>query len=151
MGKKQIEIQLNENTLGRSIRITSGESEYDGAVKRLLAEKSILAWILKKCVAEFMNCSIDDIMNHYIEGKPEIGITPVLPDEVLPTIHGIGTEDASLREGIVRYDIRFIAKAPKSGELITLIINIEAQKDYYPGYKIVKRAIYNCSRMISSQ
>ncbi len=32
-----------------------------------------------------------------------------------------------------------------------MIINIEAQNDFYPGYPIVKRGIYYCSRIISSQ
>ena len=51
----------------------------------------------------------------------------------------------------ITYDVRFHAVAPASGELIQLIINIEAQKDFYPGYPLIKRSIYYCSRMISSQ
>lgn len=35
--------------------------------------------------------------------------------------------------------------------MIRLIINIEAQNDFYPGYPLIKRGIYYCSRMISSQ
>ena len=34
---------------------------------------------------------------------------------------------------------------------IALIINVEAQNDFYPGYPLIKRGIYYCSRMISSQ
>ena len=45
----------------------------------------------------------------------------------------------------------FFAVAPVSGELIRLIINIEAQNDYYPGYPLIKRGLYYCSRMISAQ
>lgn len=56
-----------------------------------------------------------------------------------------------MTEGIVTYDIRFLATAPVSGELIRLIINIEAQNDFYPGYPLIKRGIYYCSRMISAQ
>ncbi|MDE6949631.1 MAG: Rpn family recombination-promoting nuclease/putative transposase [Lachnospiraceae bacterium] len=66
-------------------------------------------------------------------------------------IHGTGNEDITLTEGTVTYDIRFLATAPVSGELIRLIINIEAQNDFYPGYPLIKRAIYYCSRMISAQ
>ena len=54
-------------------------------------------------------------------------------------------------EETITYDVRFHAVAPASGELIQLIINIEAQKDFYPGYPLIKRSIYYCSRMISSQ
>ena len=32
-----------------------------------------------------------------------------------------------------------------------MIINIEAQNDFYPGYPLIKRGIYYCSRMISAQ
>lgn len=44
-----------------------------------------------------------------------------------------------------------MATAPKSGELIRLIINVEAQNNFYPGYPLIKRGIYYCSRMISAQ
>lgn len=32
-----------------------------------------------------------------------------------------------------------------------MILNVEAQNNFYPGYPIIKRGIYYCSRMISSQ
>ena len=32
-----------------------------------------------------------------------------------------------------------------------MIINVEAQNDFYPGYPIIKRGIYYCARMISAQ
>ena len=32
-----------------------------------------------------------------------------------------------------------------------MIINIEAKNDFYPGYPLIKRGIYYCSRMISAQ
>ena len=66
-------------------------------------------------------------------------------------IRGAGNEDTSLTEGTVTYDIRFFAIAPVSGELIRLIINIEAQNDFYPGYPLIKRGIYYCCWMISAQ
>lgn len=55
------------------------------------------------------------------------------------------------------YDVRFDAIAPKSAdsteqeEVIRLIINVEAQTKFKPGYSLTKRAIYYCSRMISAQ
>ena len=36
-------------------------------------------------------------------------------------------------------------------EVIELINNFEAQNDFHPGYPLLKRGIYYCSRMISSQ
>lgn len=44
----------------------------DAACKRLLSEKVILAWIMKNCLKEYRNCSIQEIMDNYIEGEPQI-------------------------------------------------------------------------------
>ncbi len=128
-------------------------SEYDAVCKKLLSEKSVLAKILKECVPEFKTCSTDDIMAKYIKGTPEVSVVAVMPDETnAPTrIDGASVEDTSSTEGKITYDIRFNAIAPGTNEPIGLIINIEAQNDYEPGYKIIRRGIYYCSRMISAQ
>ena len=63
----------------------------------------------------------------------------------------MGSESTSVQEGTVTYDIRFLAIHPVSNEWVRLIINVEAQSDFYPGYPLVKRGIYYGSRMISSQ
>ena len=56
-----------------------------------------------------------------------------------------------MNEGTVRYDIMFRAILPQCQERVEVIINIEAQKDFYPGYPLIKRGIYYGCRMISSQ
>ena len=129
------------------------KASYDAACKRLLSEKIILAWIMKNCLEEYRDCDVDEIAGKYIEGTPQVGEVAVGPDESshASMIQGAGSQDASLTEGTVTYDIRFLAIAPVSGELIRLIINIEAQNDFYPGYPLIKRGIYYCSRMISAQ
>ena len=131
---------------------TITQSEYarcDEACKRVLAEKIFLARIMKGCVEEFYDCEIDDIINKYIEGEPEIGKTPAHRDT--DRIIGSDTEDSSLHEHTVRYDLRFRAIAPGDGGEIALIINIEAQRRFDPGYPLVKRGLYYCCRLISSQ
>lgn len=45
-------------------------------------------------------------------------------------IIGLNTEDSTINEGTVTYDIRFRAIVPGTGEKISLIINIEAQNDF---------------------
>ncbi len=95
---------------------------------------------------------VKEIADHYIEGTPQVSEVPVDPDEETPSrIIGSDTEDSSVREGTVRYDIRFLASAPNTGEPIRLILNVEAQNDFYPGYPLIKRGMYYCSRMVSSQ
>lgn len=142
-----------ENMLAKNITAIGVNASYDSACKRLLANKVILAWIMKSCLEEYANCSIQEIMERYIEGEPDIGQVPVNMDEKVLSeqIETTSVEDNSVYEGTVSYDIRFYANTPGTGERNRLIINIEAQNDFYPGYPIVKRGIYYCSRMISSQ
>ena len=125
--------------------------QYDAACKNVLSEKGIIANILQDCVGEFQTCSIDEIVNRCIEGQPETGTVVVEPNGGISRITSQQVEDKSEREGTVFYDIRFTAVAPSDGKPIRLIINIEAQNNFHPGYPLLKRAIYYCSRMISSQ
>ncbi len=144
-----------ENTLAKNITIADNKAAYDAACKRLLANKVILAWIMKSCLEEYRDFVVDEIAKKYIEGIPQITKVAVNPDEEMEQnseqIKGAKTEDSTIKEGTITYDIRFYALVPQSEELVSLIINVEAQNNFYPGYPIVKRGIYYCSRMISSQ
>ena len=140
-----------ETTLGRSIRSAGDHAKLDASCKRLLSEKSILAWIMKSCLAEYQGLGIREIAETYIEGDPRISAVPVLPDEPDPIIHGAGQEDASPTEGTISYDIHFDAIAPDAKTFVQLIINIETQNDYYPGYPLTRRGVYYCGRLISGQ
>ena len=67
----------------------------------------------------------------------------------------LNTENAEINEGLVRFDIIFYVRMPsvddtKNG-LSQIIVNIEAQKDEPTEYKILNRAIFYVSRLISSQ
>lgn len=128
--------------------------EYDANAKKLLASRKILAWILKYCVPEFEDSTIEDIRDIYIQGTPEVASVPVMPDKTnarpLPRILGDNTEDKTLTEGTVTFDIRFRASTP-DGSALGLIINIEAQHSASVSYPLVTRALYYVSRLISSQ
>lgn len=140
-----------QNSLAHDIK-SSADAKYDAVCKRLLAYKEFLARIMQRCVVEFKDCSIDDIINKYIEGEPhvaEIGVHPNTSNVKLIT--GMNSEDKSLNEGWVTYDIIFYALAPQDGYLIKLILNVEAQNDTNPGYPLTKRALYYCGRMLSAQ
>ena len=147
------EAMNTDTTIAKNIRVADEKASYDAACKRLLSEKIILAWIMKNCLEEYRDCDVEEIAERYIEGTPQVGEVAVAPDEsnCVSMIQGAGNEDTSLTEGTIFYDIRFLAIAPVSAELIRLIINIEAQNDFYPGYPLIKRGIYYCSRMISAQ
>ena len=156
-----------KTSLSQSIDITEQKAKYDAACKKVLAEKIILAWIMKHTMKEYADYDVREIVERYIVGEPQIAETQVMPDETnmqkkaeesvvslamtTAKILGVGVEDASLTEGTVTYDIQFRAIVPDTDEVVHMIINVEAQNDFYPGYPIIKRGIYYCARMISSQ
>ena len=142
-----------ETIISETIHTTDKNAQLDAACKQLLSIKIILAWIMKSCLEEYRNFDVNEIAEKYIEGEPVVGKVAVAPDETnaVQKVHGMGSEDTSLTEGTVTYDIRFLAAVPVSGELIRLIVNVEAQGDFYPGYPLTKRGIYYCCRMISAQ
>ena len=63
-----------ETNLAQSLEITTDRAKYDDSVKELLADKQILASILKYTLDEFKSESIDDIINNIDE--PEISKNP---------------------------------------------------------------------------
>lgn len=144
-----------KSILYKDLEVSRAKEIYDESCENILANKIILAWIMKSCMKEYKDCSIRDIADHYIEGIPEISQREVHRDETPASdpgkIRGENTEDKAVNEGIVRYDIMFRAILPQCQERVELIINIEAQKDFYPGYPLIKRGIYYGCRMISSQ
>ncbi len=135
--------------LEETIDNAAERAKLDQACKRFLSHKEVLAQIMQ-CLDEYKDCSIQDICNKYIEGQPEVSETPLLPDYT-ERIHGDSTEDVSLSEQTIWYDIKFQATAPGEEGLIGLIINVEAQNRYNPTYPLTKRAFYYCARLISAQ
>lgn len=137
-------------TIAQGLQSTNQESQYDAAFKRLLSEKQILARIMKASVKEYKDSSISEKIR-CIEGTSDVGTVPIVPDEERSLINEVDTVDKSLHEGTVGYDICFKARIPSISEKIATIINVETQKDCYPGYPIIKRGIYYGFRIISAQ
>ena len=155
-------MQQDENSSDKSPTLYQNPV-YDQHAKRLLAQRAIMARLLKRTVPEFAEASLADIAEKYIEGTPQISGIGVDRDRTnaakkdAPSpkeFFGGATESVGITEGWIRFDILFHARAPKSGELITLIINVEAQRTQRRsklGYAILRRAVYYASRLISSQ
>ena len=148
--------------IANAVNAAGDKAQYDTRVKRLLAQKSMLAHIPVKTVDEFKGMKPEDVVK-YIEGEPSISVVPVEPglanmektDAAGQRIVGLNTENAEINEGLVRFDIIFYVRMPsvddtKNG-LSQIIVNIEAQKDEPTEYKILNRAIFYVSRLISSQ
>lgn len=134
---------------------TDRDAQYDNSAKRLIAHKIILARILVKTVEEFKGMDPLEVAA-LIEGLPYISAVPVEPG-LTNAVHfqngqrlvGFNTENQELNEGLVRFDIVFYVRM-KDG-LSQIIINVEAQKDDPSDYKILNRAVFYVSRLVSSQ
>ena len=140
-----------KNNIAVTIDASEEKARYDHICKLILANREIIAPIMKSCLPEYEACEISDIITKYIEGTPEVGTIPVMPDETNPVLNATGSEDITVTEGTVVYDVRFNAILPDTADPVGIIINIEAQNQFHPGYPLIKRAIYYCSRLISSQ
>lgn len=141
--------------LKSAVMATDRDAQYDNSAKRLIAHKIILARILVKTVEEFKGMDPLEVVA-LIEGLPYISAVPVEPG-LTNAVHfqngqrlvGFNTENQELNEGLVRFDIVFYVRM-KDG-LSQIIINVEAQKDDPSDYKILNRAVFYVSRLVSSQ
>ena len=112
---------------------------YDEICKHLLSYKPILARILKECVEEYHDLSYEAIQ------------ACIEPDLKGAHMHIIGrnTEDLTIPEAKILYDLLFTAALPKQKEQVALFINIEAQNRDDPSYPLLKRALYDGSRLLA--
>lgn len=142
---------MNQNThIANALDTARDKSSYDEHAIRILSNKYILAHILKGTLGECYNRSIEEIVV-LIEGTPEIKTVPVHPGEVSEMITGLRNEDKVPGESTTTFDIRFHITIPEAEQNIKILINVEAQRKFYPGYDLVTRGIYYGARMISSQ
>ena len=140
-----------ETNLSKAIDITNDTARYDESVKELLADKQVLARILKYSIEDFAELSLDEIIKSISE--PDIAGIRVEPGMTnLGKVEKQSEEDFVPGEGKNIYDIRFVAYL--GTEMIKFLINVEAQKStkhYDLGYHLDNRIIFYLSRMISAQ
>lgn len=145
------------NRISQILDVSDRKTRYDASARNLVAQKAILAYILKSAMDEFSSVSVKQIAEELIEGSPQVNEIPVHQDSPGGRLNGndrvadMATEDVSIQEGTVRYDIRFLVRVPGEDEQIEIIVNIEVQMKDTPGYPIPKRGIYYGSRLISAQ
>ena len=130
----------NRTNISREIDSAGDKLQLDEAIKKVLGDKQILALILNRVAPEFKGYSKEETMS-FIEGSPEISKIPITPGD---KIMGSQTENISEGENIVRFDVRFVAYVPNSDktEKIKLIVNVEGQNNFHPGYDLVTRGIF---------
>lgn len=143
---------MTDTNLAQAVEATQEAAAYDNNVKFLLADKQILAWILKYTVREFQDMPIEEIIASIGD---DIEVASVAVDPGLTNLGQVkedNREDNIPGEGKIFFDIRFHAYH-KEAEL-KFLINIEAQKSTKPGrlgYHLENRIIFYLSRMISAQ
>lgn len=118
--------------------------KYDESARNFVAEKPVLAYILKSALDEYADYTVQEIAERFIEGDPEIKEAAVHQDHPDKKrglgmmsgddkAEGLSTVDKSQRDGTVYFDIRFFAVLPLSGELMEVFVNVEIQNNDTPG------------------
>lgn len=143
---------MADTNLSQAVEAANEAGAYDANIKFLLADKQILARILKYAVEEFKEMAISDIID-CIGDDIEVGTRPLDAGlSNLGRISGANTEDNVPGEGKIFFDIRFTAYHKEME--IKILINIEAQRSSEPGklgYHLENRIIFYLARMISAQ
>ena len=163
-GEKQHAAASVPSEIAQNLKVADENAafKYDESARNIVAQKSVLAYILKSALDEYAAYTVQEIAEKFIEGEPELRKTAVHQDHPDrkdgpgmmsgdDRIEGKPTADKSQRDGTVYFDIRFTAVLPSDGSLIEILINCEIQNNDTPGYPIPKRGIYYTARMISSQ
>ena len=138
------------NQTGKHILAAGARARYDTEALNIIKDRQYLASILSECTTEFAGMSMDEIIP-YIE-EPQVGTIPVEPGLTNTAIVGLPTESKIPGEGILTYDIRFLARKPGMDAIeVWLMIDVEIQNDDDPGYDLVPRAVLYAGRMLSEQ
>ena len=92
--------------------------------------------------------AIEEIQKCII-GTPQISSRPV--DDLPEKLNLKNAESKSVNEGTIFYDVLFDIQLPGGDDTRKVIVDIEAQNNFDPGYAILNRASYYCGRLISAQ
>ncbi len=143
---------MADTNLAQAVEAADDSSSYDTNVKFLLADKQILARILKYAVQEFKDMTVRDIMDS-IGDTIDVGEKPLDAGlSNLGRVNASSTEDNIPGEGKIFFDIRFAAYHKETE--MKFLINLEAQKSSDSGklgYHLENRIIFYLARMISAQ
>lgn len=111
----------------------------DQSFKSIIHRASILAWLLRSCVDELRDKTIDEIKQGL-----DIGADGIF-------VKGRETEQISSTNGPVVMDNIFDVRVAGTDETLSVIIDVEAQNESNPGYPLGKRAEYYIARLVSDQ
>ena len=136
-----------ESALSKAITVADAKIQLDEKAKEILSNKTLLSRIMKDCVDELKDYDCDYIEHNCFDGDIHVSTDAVNEGEP-DLIQMDSTESASMKNGTIRFDVKYTAKV---SDRIRVIINVEMQRRERPKYSIVTRGMYYCSRMISDQ
>ena len=98
-------------------------------------------YLLKECVQEYADFTIEEIIEHLNNEHKETG----------SYIAPLNNEFDDVKGRKLNMDIVFHTVVPNTDKLIPIVINLEPQAKYNPGYPIISRGIIYASRLLSVQ
>ena len=141
-----------KDSISATMDSIEGKESEDKSAKNIFSYKPIMGNILKYTVAEYKDCSLEEIMD-CIEGDTIQTGTALVEEDMAQTIRGERTETNATGEPPATFDVLFRSLLPNSKEniLVNLHIDFEFQKEYDLGYPVIKRGIYYGCRKLSAQ
>ena len=141
-----------KNSISESMNAIRGKESKDQSAKSIFSYKPIMSNILKYTVEEYKNCSLEEIME-CIEGDTIQTGTALIEEDMAKTIRGERNELHTTDETAATFDILFRSLVPQTERnvLINLHVDFELQKNYQPGYPVIKRGVYYGCRKLSAQ
>ena len=139
--------------MAASLQLTEHMDALDEQSKNLLKYKEVIAVILKHTVEEYEDFTVAEIMDFILDDSIT-GSREVSRGRTNTQITGMSAEFNEINEKTCYFDVSCRAKNPglsKPDVQVNLHVDMEAQKDYRPGYPIEKRGIYYLSRSLSAQ
>ena len=131
------------------------KKKYDMYCKKLLSNKQILAYVMKGCIPEYADIPLEDIPSYIEMSSINTADYEYIDD------HQVEVTDEAILGAQIKYDIQFEATIPMkqkeagkstpADKKVRMIINLESQAKDDPGYPLIKRALYYCSRLMSRQ
>ena len=120
--------------------LTKKKALKDQLCKRLLSLVDVVSKIMESCVLEYKGLSKKEIVDCLDIDSTNKRFIKTLP-----------TDDISVFDNIIKYDVLFEARLPNSNKHIPMLINLEAQNSSDLPYELIRRSIYYASRLLSRQ
>ena len=146
-----------ENTiLARDMEML-GINSVDKTCKNILSNKEIVSRLLKIALPEYRGEDLQKIMTEYLENESDTDQFDTNESNTSPSdvrVLRLNTEYLGEEEGQSQLDIKLRVKLPdreNCRKAKKLILEIEGQGDYYPGYALETRGVFYCARMLSEQ